>query len=555
MTTQIFTRFAAAALTFMPFAIAAQTVSDPTVTEGNTSIRIAVEREVNGVTVKTDTTLVLAPGTDLNGVLEQFGLGSATELDGQGEDLEIIINKRSGLSEDLQELRLEFNELLPDLRDLQSVIRDVQDQIVLFQAPQNANQAFLGIYFETSQTSEGNTAKVTQVIEGSGAEKAGLQVGDEILAVDGQSLANGTDLRSVLMPFKPGDEVELLVLRQNSLTTEPLTVKAILGSANEARAFQWQDDEKTFQFQWDEGDLDFKNLPFAFDDLTSMALSQKPFLGVYLDYSSDEGVRISGAIEGTTAEELGLEPGDVLYEINGEPFTDIAGLKEVLSRQTIGEPIVVHFIRNGKKEKAKGVLKANEDALQQGSVILREGLMGPIGSLEEMIQQEVIRSGQVVSEELQKDLEQLRALEDLEIFFSGDMDNNGSELLREFPSRVVRRVAVFITMDNLSTADLEQLNQHARPPVSAENNLAVDGVFFSPNPNDGQFVLNYALQEAGPVQVQLYDINGRQVFAKSFEGNPGTYSEQINITEEPKGVYFLTVVQNGKSYAKKVVIQ
>jgi hypothetical protein len=181
--------------------------------------------------------------------------------------------------------------------------------------------------------------------------------------------------------------------------------------------------------------------------------------------------------------------------------------------------------------------------------------MGPIGSLEEMIQQEVIRSGQVVSEELQKDLEQLRALEDLEIFFSGDMDNTGSELLREFPSRVIRRVAVFITMDNLSTADLEQLNQHARPPVSAENNLPVDGVFFSPNPNDGQFVLNYALQESGPVQVQLYDLNGRQVFAKSFDGIPGTYSEQINISEEPKGVYFLTVVQNGKSYAKKVVIQ
>jgi C-terminal processing protease CtpA/Prc len=555
MTTQFFTRCAAVVMAIMPFALTAQTVSDPFAPEGSTTIRIAVEREVNGVTVKTDTTLVLAPGADLNGVLEQFGLGSATDLDGQGEDLEIIINKRSGLSEDLQELRLEFNELLPDLRDLQSVIRDVQDQIVLFQAPQNANRAFLGIYFEPTQTAEGYGAKVTQVMEGSGAEQAGLQVGDEILAVDGQRLRDDADLRSILMPFEPGDEVELFVLRQDGSETESLRIRAVLGSANEARAFQWQNDDKTFEFQWDEGDLDFQNLPFAFDDVTSMALTSKPFLGVYLDYSSVEGVRISGAIAGTTAEELGLKKGDVLYEINGETFSDIAGLKEVLSRQTIGEPIVVEYLRDGKKEKAKGILKANTDSLQQGSVRIREGLMGPIGSLEEMIQQEVIRSGQVVSEELQKDLEQLRALEDLEIFFSGEENGAGSELLREFPTRIVRRVAVFITMDNLSEADVEQLNQHARPPVTAENDLAVEGVFFSPNPNDGQFILNYALQESGPVQVQLYDIAGRSVFAKAFEGTPGSYSEQINISDEPKGVYFLTVVQNGKSFAKKVVIQ
>ena len=550
-----FTLLTGSMMVSLPVSLSAQTAAGQPEDVTSGSVRIALEREVNGNTVKTDTTIVLAPGTDLNQVLEQLGLGGQTELDGLGEDLEIIINKRSGLDEDLQELRLEFNELIPDLRDLQSMLRDVQEQIMVFQAPQNQNRAFLGIYYDSEVTDQGNIAIITEVIQGSGAEKAGLKPGDHILGINGQKFTQEQDVRSALTPFAPGEEIELMVFRTNENGGEEKTVKAVLGTPEEEHAFQWQNQDNSFEFHWDEGDMDFNNLPFAFDDLASVELAQKPFLGVYLDYSSEEGVRISGAIAGTTAEEMGLLQGDIITEINGEPVADIAGLKEILSRQSIGESIAVQYIRDGKKMKAKGTLKGSGDSLHQENMRLKQGLQAPIGNLEEMIQQELIRSGQVISDELLRDLDQLRALENLEIFFSGDPAGAGEDVLRDLPTRVVRRVAVFITMDNLSESDVQQLNQHADPKVSAQNDLAVEGVFFSPNPNDGQFVLNYTLQESGETLVQLYDINGRQVFGKSFNGTPGTYSEQINISEEPKGVFFLSVIQNGKSFAKKVVVQ
>ncbi|GEM_PF-1236948 len=551
----LFTLLASSVMASLPVGLLAQTTDTQPEEVKSGTVRIALEREVNGLTVKTDTTIVLAPGTDLKQVLEQFGLGAQTELDGLGEDLEIIINKRAGLDEDLQELRLEFNELIPDLRDLQSMLREVQDQILVFQAPENQNRAFLGIYYDSEVTEQGNITSITQVIEGSGAEEAGLLAGDQILGINGQKFTQEQDLRSALVPFEPGDEIALMVYRANESGGEQLTLKAVLGTSKEAHAFQWQNEDKSFEFNWDEGDMDFNNLPFAFDDLASVELAQKPFLGVYLDYSSEEGVRISGAMAGTTAEEMGLLKGDILTEINGEPVSDITGLKEILSRQPIGESIAVQYMRDGKQMKAKGTLKGSGESMHQGSMRLKQGLQAPIGNLEEMIQQELIQSGQVISEDLLRDLEQLRALENLDIFFSGDPAVAGEDVFRDLPSRVVRRVAIFITMDNLSDSDLEQLNQHAEPKVSAQNDLTVDGVFFSPNPNDGQFVLNYTLQESGETLVQLYDINGRQVFVKSFSGTPGTYAEQINISEEPKGVYFLSVIQNGKSFAKKVVVQ
>jgi S1-C subfamily serine protease len=59
------------------------------------------------------------------------------------------------------------------------------------------------------------------VVAGSPAEAAGLQVGDVIVAVDGERLDDG-DLAQAVLPHKPGDVVTLRIVRGQS--TEELTV-------------------------------------------------------------------------------------------------------------------------------------------------------------------------------------------------------------------------------------------------------------------------------------------------------------------------------------------
>ena len=59
-------------------------------------------------------------------------------------------------------------------------------------------------------------AYVTKVVPESGAEKAGLQAGDVITAVDGQTINSIEELPNIIGEYAPGDEVEISYLREGT---------------------------------------------------------------------------------------------------------------------------------------------------------------------------------------------------------------------------------------------------------------------------------------------------------------------------------------------------
>jgi len=78
---------------------------------------------------------------------------------------------------------------------------------------------FLGI--TTSPAAGG--LKIYRVLAGSPAAKAGLKVGDIILKADGKPIKTHKDLVDMLKKHKPGDVVEMEVLRGEK--TEIVKVK------------------------------------------------------------------------------------------------------------------------------------------------------------------------------------------------------------------------------------------------------------------------------------------------------------------------------------------
>jgi predicted metalloprotease with PDZ domain len=56
---------------------------------------------------------------------------------------------------------------------------------------------------------------ITSVLEGSPAAKIGLQAGDRILTINGQKTDNYRDVLRITAADKPGDKVELLIIRGN----------------------------------------------------------------------------------------------------------------------------------------------------------------------------------------------------------------------------------------------------------------------------------------------------------------------------------------------------
>ena len=83
-------------------------------------------------------------------------------------------------------------------------------------------RGILGIAFSQREES----AKLGQVFPGTGAEKAGLKVGDEILEIDGQAVDSGRKVAELLGKKMPGDKVRLKIKREG----KDLDIQATMGS-------------------------------------------------------------------------------------------------------------------------------------------------------------------------------------------------------------------------------------------------------------------------------------------------------------------------------------
>jgi S1-C subfamily serine protease len=85
-----------------------------------------------------------------------------------------------------------------------------------------STKPYLGVSVDSISTSKG--ASISQVQPGTPAEKAGLQAGDVITAVNGTTLNGNTTLGIVLGTLKPGDTVTLTVDRNGQTQTLTATL-------------------------------------------------------------------------------------------------------------------------------------------------------------------------------------------------------------------------------------------------------------------------------------------------------------------------------------------
>ncbi len=96
----------------------------------------------------------------------------------------------------------------------------------------NDNDAFLGVVIEKNitetieddQTERSVEVKVGDVIDGSGADLAGIKKGDLILEVAGAQITEDHSVIDALSPFSPNDEVEIKISRNGQIQTLTATL-------------------------------------------------------------------------------------------------------------------------------------------------------------------------------------------------------------------------------------------------------------------------------------------------------------------------------------------
>ena len=148
--------------------------------------------------------------------------------------------------------------------------------------------------------SDATGAIVAQVTPDSPASHAGLQNGDVIQQLNGENLVNGSALQMAVADMTPGTKVQLGILRNGRSKTLDLTVGEFHANSQNAENRGGEDGT---------GGNNGK-LGLAMADLTPDVRQQ---------LNIPDGVK-GGAIQsvrpGSPAEDAGLQPGDVIVEVN-----------------------------------------------------------------------------------------------------------------------------------------------------------------------------------------------------------------------------------------------
>jgi serine protease Do len=155
--------------------------------------------------------------------------------------------------------------------------------------------------------------RVTWVMPGTEAEKAGLRVGDVLLAVDGEALEatsvqDAEILKRRIEDMSIGDDAVLSILRDGAAMDVTVTLEATPDSPRDVKTAE---DEL----------LEYKVRELVYDDRVERDLG--------LDF---RGVIVSDVDLGGWAGVAGLLTGDVVLTIQGQAIPDTEAFKKVVAR-------------------------------------------------------------------------------------------------------------------------------------------------------------------------------------------------------------------------------
>ncbi len=175
-------------------------------------------------------------------------------------------------------------------------------------------------------------ALVNQMVEGSAAAKAGLEVGDVIRSVNGTEIVSSSDLPPLIGAMQPGSKVKLGILRDGKSRDITVTLTELAEDAERAVMAS----ASTGSAAPETGANALLGLQVA--DLTAAERKQ-------LGLESGEGVRVTG-VSSQAAREARLAPGMVILQVGRTPVGSVAALNRQLGAYSKGE-VVMLLVRSG----------------------------------------------------------------------------------------------------------------------------------------------------------------------------------------------------------------
>ena len=208
-------------------------------------------------------------------------------------------------------------------------------------------------------------AVVTEVVQASAAEKAGVKVGDVVTAFDGERVRSARQLERLVEETPAGRTVKVALQRAGAPVTLDVTPEAPKmtqmrpgeggdmfwerGAPRPGQQFHGPEGGMPFKFEVPSGRFDFDSEPFL--------AAGRGRLGVRVQDLSDElagyfgvksGVLVAGVEADAPAAKAGIKAGDVITAVNGQAITEPGELRREVAKVEDGKTAELSVTRDKK---------------------------------------------------------------------------------------------------------------------------------------------------------------------------------------------------------------
>ncbi len=468
--------------------------------------KIYIKKSENGNVTEIEEEIPITEGADLEKMLNELGIWEDFENLTEGETIELNIR------------RFENGDWMNALE-------------MAFTGQENP-QAFLGVMIRNAEN-DGKGVRITEIIDDTAASGSELKEGDVILEIDSQETNSTEQLIDIIQTKQVGEEVSVRYSRDGKVKK----TKIQLGE-NQTERMNYFDIPRIENFNFDFPEMESFDFP---ENLNWMECNQeKAFLGVSPSPEhADSGVRLGAITQASAAEEMGLQTNDIIRSINGEDISSFSELADFISTLKPGTEIEIIADRDGKSINFSGALGSRNFGNNENIHFFRDYKgVDENGDMIFNFEFDMEGDSEMNLEELEKLLgDQEVILEQFQI----NLDNSS------------RRLDVTIEIGRITEEEAALVNENAQPALRIEDDLKMDNFSFYPNPSAGQFNLQFDLAQKGGLDIFIYDQTGSVIYSERISGFSGKYNKIIDLSQFEDGLYFMQIMQDNKSFSKKLI--
>ncbi|PHN01551.1 PDZ domain-containing protein [Flavilitoribacter nigricans] len=435
---------------------------------------------------------------------------------------------------------------------------------------------FLGI--SNRDSDKDDLGILINVIDNSTADAIGLQSGDKVLLINGFPMIDWSDVTTAINDLEVGNEVVVTYERD--------------GRKMEASG-RIQSRERSLEIREKR-----ESVENAFFGILSQTISQAK--AKKLGFENAFGSYVSAVIGNTAAERAGIMPFDYIYGVDEYRTGEGQSLTNILHRYQAGDRAVVHFVRRSQDRQVQ-VTFGNRDEARREKVDECEGPYFGIQSSHSYVE----RTG-VSVKIIPKSTAQIIGMKDQDLIVRINgypmidwedvgtaIDNmkvgtnievkwirNGREMSGRAPimsycqtktnqivpqtthEDLTRRAPGGIDLDNVEVVvsdirseEAVQMSRLHKVQLSAHNQINMRSIRIATRPAKGVFQLSFVLPEHGRTIVRIYNDVGRNIYEYYTDSFTGEFKDEIDLSQNGIGTYYLHVQQNGKSTSKRLILR